>query len=133
MKYTWSIREVYLHYTWSNLKYIWSMLQVYLKYTSEVQLKYLKYTYSILTESTLYVYLKYTTWSILLQVYIKSNGLISQNVLQIYFFCRDNIDLKNTSSSEIAHVEVNLKYTWGNLKHIWSMLQVYLNYTSNVF
>ena len=57
------------------------------------------------------------TWGIL-QVYIKNTDLISQNVLQMYFFCRNNIDLKYTSSSVIQQVEVYLKYTW-------SVLEVY--------
>ena len=57
------------------------------------------------------------TWGIL-QVYIKNTDLISQNVLQMYFFCQNNIDLKYTSSSVIQQVEVYLKYTW-------SILEVY--------
>ena len=54
----------------------------------------------------------------MLQVYIKNSNLISQNVLQMYFFCRNNIDLKYTSSSVIQQVKVDLKY-------IWSILEVY--------
>ena len=46
----------------------------------------------------------------MLQVYIKNTNLISQNVLQVYFFCRNNIDLKYTPSSVIQQVEVDLKY-----------------------
>ena len=76
---------------------------------------YLKYTYSILLESTLQVYLKYT--GSVLQVYIKKTDLISQNVLQMYFFCRNEIDLKY-ASSVIQQVEVCLKYTSSNLKYI---------------
>ena len=48
----------------------------------------------------------------MLQVYIKNSNLISQNVLQMYFFCRNNIEMKYTSSSVIQQVEVYLEYTW---------------------
>ena len=78
---------------------------------------YLKYTYNILLESTLQVYLKYT--GSVLQVYFKKTDLISQNVPQMYFFCRNKIDLKYASSSSvIQQVEVCLKYTSSNLKYI---------------
>ena len=65
---------------------------------------------SKLLESTFHqVYLKYT--SIILQVCIKNTDLVSQNVLQIYFFCRNKADLKYTSSSVIQLDEGYLKYT----------------------
>ena len=48
----------------------------------------------------------------MLQALTKNTDLISQNVLQMYFFCQNNIDLKYTSSSVIQQVEVYLKYTW---------------------
>ena len=51
----------------------------------------------------------------------QNTDLISQNVLQMYFFCRNNIDLKHTSSSVIQQVEVYSKYTW-------SILEVYLKF-----
>ena len=54
----------------------------------------------------------------MLQVNIKNTNLISQNVLQMYFSCRNNIDLEYTSSPVIQQVEVDLKY-------IWSILEVY--------
>ena len=55
----------------------------------------------------------------MLQGYIKNIDLISQNVLQMYFFCRNNIDLKYTSSSSvIQQVDVYLKYTLSNFKYI---------------
>ena len=60
------------------------------------------------------VYLQYTPRKytlIILQVYIKNTDLISQNVLQIYFFCRNNIDLKYTCFSVIQQGEVYLSYT----------------------
>ena len=61
-------------------------------------------------ESTLHlVYLKYT--SIILQVCIKNTDLVSQNVVQMYFFCRNKTDLKYTSSSVIQQDEGYLKYT----------------------
>ena len=51
----------------------------------------------------------------------------------MYFFCRNNIDLKYTSSSVIQQVEVYLKYTWSileiYLKYALSMLEVYFKYT----
>ena len=54
----------------------------------------------------------------------------------IYFFCRNNVDLKYTSSV-IQQVEVYiLKYTWSilevYLKYIWSMIRIYLKYASNI-
>ena len=65
---------------------------------------------SKLLESTFHqVYLKYT--SIILQVCIKNTDLVSQNVLQMYFLCRNKADLKYTSSSVIQQDEGYLKYT----------------------
>ena len=50
-------------------------------------------------------------------------------MLQMYFFCRNNIDLKYTSSSVIQQVEVYLKHTWSifevRFKYTWSMLPMY--------
>ena len=86
--------------------YFWSTVKVYLKYTY-IHNTSRKYTLSIL------------------QVYIKNTDLISQNVLQMYFFCQNNIDLKYTSSSVIQQVEVNLKYAW-------SILEVYLDMFINM-
>ena len=43
----------------------------------------------------------------------------------MYFFCRNNIDLKYTSSSVIHQVEVYLKYTS-------NILEVYLKYASSI-
>ena len=63
----------------------------------------------ILLESTLHqVYVKYI--SSILQVYIKYTDLVSQNVLQMCFFCRNDTDLKyiasyNTFSFVIQQVE----------------------------
>ena len=69
---------------------------------------------------------KVNLWiSSILLVCIKNTNLISQNVLQMYFFCQNNIDLKYTSSSVIQQVEVYFKHTW-------SILEVCLKYTSNI-
>ena len=83
--------------------YFWSTVEVYLKYTWSILTVYIH------LESTLQVYFKYT-WSNL-QVYIKNTNLISQNVLQMYFFCQNNIYFKYASSSVIQQFEVYLKYT----------------------
>ena len=60
----------------------------------------------------------------------------------MYFFCRNNIDLKYTSSSVIDQVEVYLKYTSSTFevylkyapnilwKYTSSIFEVYLKYTS---
>ena len=70
------------------------------------------------TESILKVYLQHSPGQYILtiiKVYFKFTlkiytDLISQNVLQMNFFCRNNIDLKYTSSSVIQQVEVYFKY-----------------------
>ena len=90
---------------------MWSIHKVYWKYTDSI------YTSTKYTLSILGVYVNYA--------YIKNTNLISQNVLQMYFFCRNNIDLKYTSSSVIQQVEEHLKY-------IWSIVEVYLKYNSNI-
>ena len=81
------------------------------------------------------------TWSIL-HVDIKNTNLISQNVFQMYFLCRNNIDLKYTSFFVIQQVEVYLNYSWITLevylkynsntlqKYTCSIFEVYLKYTS---
>ena len=47
-------------------------------------------------------------------------------MLQMYFFCWNNIDLKYTSSSVIHQVEVYFKY-------IWSTFEVCFKYTLEVY
>ena len=69
------------------------------------------------------MYLKYTSslhWN---------TDLILQNVLRMYFFCQNNIDLKYTSSSVIWQVEVYLKYIWSMLLY----LNILCKYTSSIF
>ena len=60
----------------------------------------------------------------MLQALTKNTDLISQNVLQMYFFCQNNIDLKYTSSSVIQQIEVYLKYSWSILQVTSSILEV---------
>ena len=74
-----------------QLKFTESILKVYLQHSPG------KYILTIIK-----VYFKFT-----LKIY---TDLISQNVLQMNFFCRNNIDLKYTSSSVIQQVEVYFKY-----------------------
>ena len=83
VKYTFEVYtvEVYFKFTYSIL--LDSILEVYLKNTWSIQYTSIKYTGSILE-----VYLK---------VYLKYTDLTSENVLQMYFFCWNNIDLKHTS------------------------------------
>ena len=66
-----------------------------------------------------YILLEHT-----LQVYIKNTDLISQNVFQVYFFCRNNIDFKYNSSSAVQQVEVYLKYTSSIFQVTSSILEV---------
>ena len=80
------------------------LYNILLKYSCSILKGYLKHTHSIYASG------KYTLS--ILQVYIKNANLISQNVLQMYFFCRNNIEVKYTSSSVIQQVEVYLEYTW---------------------
>ena len=48
----------------------------------------------------------------------------------MYFVCRNNIDLKYTSSSVIHQVEIYLKYI--RSIYTWSVLELYLNYASSI-
>ena len=100
---------------WTIKRDYYFFFKVYLQYTYEV---HLKYTSSIPTVSLKYIkiYLQYTSKNStisILQAYFKFTlkcWFNFENVLQIYFFCRSNKDLKYTFFYLIQLVEVYLKH-----------------------
>ena len=110
--YIWSIAQFQQDKTNKSLHNLWSnglvvRVQVYL--TKDPRFKTIRWLKNCLSFHPS----KVNLWiSSVLLVCIKNTNLISQNVLQMYFFCQNNIDLKYTSSSVIQQVEVYLKYTW---------------------